>query len=139
MLLFGAMRAISIALSRVLLALLVALVTLAAATPAAPVIRVRPDGLLDVEPSSGTIVRYTLDGSEPGQDAGVWLAPVDLPPGYTLKARSFAADGTASRRGARSERRGRVGRVPRQLSFRSPRIETGASTIGRNATPPASR
>jgi len=88
------MRAISITLSRVLLALLVALVTLAAATPAAPVIRVRPDGLLDIEPSSGTIVLYTLDGSEPGQDAGVWLAPVDLPPGYTLKARSFAADGT---------------------------------------------
>jgi lysophospholipase L1-like esterase len=39
-------------------------------------------------------VRYTIDGSDPGRDAGVWLSPVDLPPGYTLKARTFSADGT---------------------------------------------
>ena len=62
----------------------------------APVIRVRADGLLDVEPPSpGAIVRYTLDGSDPGQDAGVWLAPVSLPAGYTLKARAFTANGDA--------------------------------------------
>ena len=24
----------------------------------------------------------------------MWLAPVELPPGYTLKARAFSADGT---------------------------------------------
>jgi lysophospholipase L1-like esterase len=69
------------------------LVTLAAATTDAPVIRVRSDGLFLVEPSSGGVVRYTLDGSEPTRDAGVWLAPVRLPPGYTLKARRFTADG----------------------------------------------
>jgi lysophospholipase L1-like esterase len=68
--------------------------TLAAAAADAPVIRSRPDGLLDVKPpSSGAIVRYTLDGSDPGRDAGVWLAPVNLPAGYTLKARAFSPDG----------------------------------------------
>ena len=82
-------------LGRCLLATSV-LATLGAAASDAPVIRVRADGLLDVEPSSpGAIVRYTLDGSDPGRDAGVWLAPVTLPHGYTLKARTFAADGTA--------------------------------------------
>jgi lysophospholipase L1-like esterase len=73
-----------------------ALATIATATADAPVIRSRPDGLLDVEPSSsGAIVRYTIDGSDPGRDAGVWLSPVNLPAGYTLKARTFSADGTA--------------------------------------------
>src|SRR5262245_66390912 len=72
----------------------IVLTSLGASSAGAPVIRVVPDGLLDVEQSSDAIVRYTLDGSDPGRDAGVWLAPVDLPPGYTLKARSFAADGT---------------------------------------------
>jgi lysophospholipase L1-like esterase len=38
-------------------------------------------------------VRYTLDGTDPGQDAGVWLAPVELPPGFTLKARAFSTTG----------------------------------------------
>lgn len=71
-----------------------ALATLAAATADAPVIRSRPDGLLDVRPPApGAIVRYTLDGSDPGRDAGVWLAPVGLPAGYTLKARAFSRDG----------------------------------------------
>ena len=60
----------------------------------APAIRTRSDGLLDIDSSPGTIVRYTLDGSDPGREAGVWLAPVDLPPGYTLKARAFSPDGT---------------------------------------------
>ena len=70
------------------------LATLAAAAADAPVIRSRPDGLLDVRPpTSGAIVRYTLDGSDPGRDAGVWLAPVNLPAGYTLKARAFSRDG----------------------------------------------
>jgi lysophospholipase L1-like esterase len=70
------------------------LATLAAATADAPVIRTRADGLLDVEPPlSDAIVRYTVDGSDPGRDAGVWLAPVNLPAGYTLKARAFSPDG----------------------------------------------
>jgi lysophospholipase L1-like esterase len=39
-------------------------------------------------------MRYTLDGSDPTRDAGEWLAPVRVPPGYTVKARAVAADGT---------------------------------------------
>ncbi len=70
------------------------LATLGAATTDAPVIRTRADGLLDVTPpSSGPIVRYTLDGSDPTRDAGVWLAPVHLPAGYTIKARAFSPAG----------------------------------------------
>jgi len=70
-------------------------VALPAATAAAQTIRVRADGLLEVtDAAPGTVVRYTLDGTEPTRDAGVWLAPVDVPPGYTVKARAFAPDGT---------------------------------------------
>lgn len=65
-----------------------------AGTANAQTIRPRPDGLLDIEAPVGTVVRYTLDGSDPDKSAGVWLAPVSLPPGYTLKARAFTADGT---------------------------------------------
>jgi lysophospholipase L1-like esterase len=69
--------------------------TIAPAAADAPVLRARPDGLLDLDPPpSGSVVRYTLDGSDPDRSAGVWLAPVNLPPGYTLKARTFASDGT---------------------------------------------
>ena len=74
------------------------LATIAAAAADAPVIRSRPDGLLDVEPSSaGAIVRYTLDGSDPGGMRACGSAPVDLPPGYTLKARTFSAGRHAHR------------------------------------------
>jgi hypothetical protein len=77
---------------------LVALILLGAPATApaadAPSIRARADGLLEVEPpKSAVLVRYTLDGSEPDRSAGVWLAPVRLPAGYTLKARAFASDG----------------------------------------------
>jgi lysophospholipase L1-like esterase len=72
---------------------------LAIAFPVAPVdaqtIRERADGLLEVtDAPTGTVIRYTLDGTDPTRDAGVWLAPVDLPAGYTVKARAFAADHT---------------------------------------------
>src|SRR5215218_10771942 len=63
------------------------LATIATAAADAPVIRSRPDGLLDVEPSSvGAIVRYTIDGSDPGPDAGVWLAPGEFTPRFHVEA-----------------------------------------------------
>ncbi len=65
-----------------------------ATTVDAQTIRTRPDGLLDVEAPAGAVVRYTLDGSDPDKSAGMWLAPVSLPAGYTLKARAFGADGS---------------------------------------------
>ena len=61
----------------------------------APSIVVRPDGSLDVSaPPTPAVMRYTLDGTDPTRDAGEWLAPVRVPPGYTVKARAVAADGT---------------------------------------------
>jgi lysophospholipase L1-like esterase len=61
----------------------------------APTLRLRGDGRLEVSaPPAGTVVRYTLDGADPTRDAGEWLAPVEAPAGYTVKARAFAPDGT---------------------------------------------
>ncbi|MBY0507102.1 MAG: chitobiase/beta-hexosaminidase C-terminal domain-containing protein [Bryobacteraceae bacterium] len=58
------------------------------------VISTLPDGRVAVTCATPTaIVRYTLDGSDPDRSAGVYLAPVDLPVGRTLKARTFSADG----------------------------------------------
>jgi putative ABC transport system permease protein len=66
--------------------------TAAAQTPS---ITARPDGRLDVSaPPAGAVMRYTLDGSDPTRDAGEWLAPVAVPPGYTVKVRAVAPDGT---------------------------------------------
>ena len=71
-----------------------AVLTAVAAAADAVVISTRPDGLLDATTAApGAVVRYTLDGSDPDRGAGVWLAPVNLPAGYTLKARAFSADG----------------------------------------------
>ena len=73
----------------------IALSALGAIAADAPAIRTNAAGLLEVDAVPGTTVRYTLDGSDPDRGSGVWLAPVDLPAGYTLKARGFAPDGNA--------------------------------------------
>jgi lysophospholipase L1-like esterase len=73
----------------------IALSALGAIAASAPAIRTNAAGLLEVDAAPGTTVRYTLDGSDPERGSGAWLAPVDLPAGYTLKARAFAADGNA--------------------------------------------
>ena len=77
---------------------LIALSALGAVAADAPAIRTNAAGLLEVDAAPGTTVRYTLDGSDPDRGSGVWLAPVDLPAGYTLKARAFSPDGNAGRR-----------------------------------------
>src|SRR4051812_3357549 len=75
---------------------LVLAVAFCAAGVSAQTIRARADGLLEVRDAPpGTVVRYTLDGTDPTRDAGVWLEPVDVPAGYTVKARPFTADHTA--------------------------------------------
>jgi lysophospholipase L1-like esterase len=91
---FAARRAAIAGLSRaVILTTLAA--TLLAGTAVAQTIRAQADGLLEVvDVPAGAVVRYTLDGSEPTRDAGVWLAPVELPAGYTVKARAFTVDHT---------------------------------------------
>ena len=65
------------------------------ASAQAPSIIVYSDGRLDVSaPPPQSVMRYTLDGSDPTRDAGEWLAPVSVPAGYTMKVRAIAADGT---------------------------------------------
>jgi lysophospholipase L1-like esterase len=78
---------------RVVIAVL-SLSALGAIAANAPAIRTNAAGLLEVDAAPATTVRYTLDGSDPERGSGVWLAPVDLPAGYTLKARAFAPDGS---------------------------------------------
>ena len=82
-----------IRLMRLLLAGYALIALTVATTVDAQTILTRPDGLLDVDAPAGAVVRYTLDGSDPDKSAGVWLAPVELPAGYTLKARAFSPDG----------------------------------------------
>lgn len=77
---------------RLLLAIL-ALSAIGAARAEGPAIRANASGLLEADAPQGTVVRYTLDGSDPDRGAGAWLAPVDLPAGYTLKARAFTSGG----------------------------------------------
>jgi alpha-L-fucosidase len=49
---------------------------------------------VDVDPrSSGVVVRYTLDGSEPSASSPRYEMPLDLVTTTTVKARTFAADG----------------------------------------------
>ena len=73
-------------------------VALFGATVGAQTIRARADGLVEVSDAPpGTVVRYTLDGTDPTRDSGVWLAPVDVPAGYTVKARAFTTGPYAGR------------------------------------------
>ena len=82
-------------LRRLRLAVLLVVAAMADASAQTPSITVRPDGRLDVSaPPAEAVMRYTLDGTDPTRDAGEWLAPVRVPPGYTVKARAVAADGT---------------------------------------------
>ena len=88
----------NLAWPRVLQAIGAFLLLAAVAAPAsaqAPMIVRAADGLLYVaSPEPGTIIRYTLDGSEPTHDAGAWLSSVEVPPGYVLKARAFKPGGS---------------------------------------------
>src|SRR5689334_12779820 len=89
-------RRVGVAPTSTLVCTLVLALALCAASVSAQTIRVRADGLLEVtDAPAGTVVRYTLDGTDPTWDAGVWLEPVDVPAGYTVKARAFTADHTA--------------------------------------------
>jgi lysophospholipase L1-like esterase len=46
-------------------------------------------------PGAGAVVRYVLDSSAPTRSWGAWLAPVEVPAGYTLQAATFSPDGSA--------------------------------------------
>jgi lysophospholipase L1-like esterase/pimeloyl-ACP methyl ester carboxylesterase len=58
-----------------------------------PVIRHDGQGRYSITvPDTNAVIRYTLDGSEPGVEAGAYLAPISLPQGGTIKARAFGAN-----------------------------------------------
>lgn len=42
--------------------------------------------------TSGVVIRYSIDGSDPGPKGGPYLAPIVLPAGGTLKARAYTED-----------------------------------------------
>jgi lysophospholipase L1-like esterase len=80
---------------RLRLASLIVVAGLASASAQTASIVARSDGRLDVSAApAGAVMRYTLDGTDPTRDAGEWLVPVGVPPGYTVKARPVTADGT---------------------------------------------
>jgi lysophospholipase L1-like esterase len=78
---------------RRLLLIVIALSAIGATAAEAPAIRANAAGLFEVDASPGSAVRYTLDGTDPDRGAGLWLAPIELPAGYTLKWRAFSPDG----------------------------------------------
>jgi lysophospholipase L1-like esterase len=79
----------------IVLASAVACSVVTAVTADAQTIRARADGLLEIaDAPPDAVVRYTLDGTEPTRDSGVWLALVEAPAGYTVKARAFTRDHT---------------------------------------------
>jgi lysophospholipase L1-like esterase len=43
--------------------------------------------------TAGAVVRYSFEAKDPDKSAGVYLAPVLIPFGRTLRARAFSADG----------------------------------------------
>ncbi len=43
-------------------------------------------------PTSGAVIRYSIDGSDPGPKGGPYLAPIALPAGGTVKARAYSED-----------------------------------------------
>lgn len=62
---------------------------------ATPVIRADANGLLTATSQTpGAVIRYNLAGRPPTKDDGVWLSPVELPPGYKLVARAFLPNST---------------------------------------------
>lgn len=60
---------------------------------APPSIKRDPSGIVTLATSSpDTTILYTLDGADPIAKSNPYLAPIDLPRGGTLKARSFSKD-----------------------------------------------
>ena len=58
-----------------------------------PKITRQPDGTVTISTGSkGAVIRYTLDGSDPVQRSGPYLAPIALAHGGVIKARTFSED-----------------------------------------------
>lgn len=62
---------------------------------ASPSFALMPDGRVTLACSTpGAVIRYTFEEKDPDKSAGVYLAPVAIPAGRTIRARAFSADGT---------------------------------------------
>ncbi|MEA3211608.1 MAG: hypothetical protein QOE70_4665 [Chthoniobacter sp.] len=60
---------------------------------AAPVIQRDAAGSVTLTcDAPGAVIRYSLDGSDPGPKTGPYLAPIELPAGGAVKARAFSED-----------------------------------------------
>ncbi|MBS0204929.1 MAG: chitobiase/beta-hexosaminidase C-terminal domain-containing protein [Planctomycetes bacterium] len=58
-----------------------------------PKIERQADGTVTISAAAkGAVVRYSLDGSDPVQRSGPYLAPIALPQGGVVKARTFTED-----------------------------------------------
>ena len=67
--------------------------TAAEAPPiAAPTIERSADVVTITSVAPGTVVRYSIDGSDPGPKGGPYLAPILLPHGGKVRARAFSED-----------------------------------------------
>ncbi len=81
---------------RHLLVLPLLALTLAAQEPTPPA---KPDAKRDAagtvtltSATPGVVIRYSIDGSDPGPKGGPYLAPIVLPAGGTVKARAYTED-----------------------------------------------
>ncbi len=86
-------------------------------------------------PTPGAVIRYSIDGTDPGPKTGPYLAPIAMPGGGVVKARAFTVDRKqmselmeARIEPYRAHRR----RRPRSCPAR--RTATGRSMIGRSGT-----
>ena len=62
---------------------------------ASPAFSFLPDGRVTLScGTAGAMIRYTFEEKDPDRAAGVYLAPVAVPAGRTIRARAFSADGS---------------------------------------------
>src|SRR5580698_3531805 len=63
------------------------------ASLAAPVIQRDAGGTVTIACATpGAVIRYSLDGTDPGPKTGPYLAPIMLASGGVIKARAFSED-----------------------------------------------
>ena len=66
-----------------------------AAEVASPSFSFLADGRVTLASATpGAVIRYTFEDKDPDKSAGVYLAPVFVPAGRTIRARAFSADGS---------------------------------------------
>ena len=57
---------------------------------------VDPSFAVELAAREGAMIRYTIDGSEPGPDSPVYVGPLTISGETTIKARAFWSDGVSS-------------------------------------------